>query len=328
MYPHRINLGGPWEVSTETKKTRLTIPCRLDQQPGWEQVAGPVVFRRTFRWPKKLMPFERLWLVMNAPDPYMKVRLNESLLHVADFQKPDLIEPTRRPQRAIDISYQIQEKNKLEVTFQNSPSTQGRLMRGFWGSVYLEVRRDIHLTGLVGTLVWEKHFPRLQLIANVAGHTDRKLSVVVRLDHHEVLYQELSCLGSSLEVTTPPLEIALWQPHQANVLHRLEVHLLDPACLLDQHTYAVGFSRVINQGAGQYLINNHLISNLQPIDLDEPLSESVTLDQADHLGKPIVLRLPAPDIECEPFLWYHPCVIGRVIPSPATPSLPSSPDCS
>ena len=104
------------------------------------------------------------------------------------------------------------------------------------GPVYLEVRRDVHLAALVGETLWEADRPRLRLTARLLGEASRSLSLVVRLDEREVLYADLP-QSSSVDVVTPPLDVRRWRPNQFNVVHQVDYQLLDPACVLSQHSF-------------------------------------------------------------------------------------------
>jgi hypothetical protein len=234
------------------------------------------------------MPFERLWLTVSCNQPFT-VRVNEeSLGEHADPRLP----------LSLDLTSRAQTVNTLELVM----AAEAREFR--LGPIYLEVRRDVHLTDIVGETYWEGKTPRLHLTARRVGEPARPLSIIVRLDEQEVLYQEL---GSSekIEVMTPSLEVRLWQPGQANYLHQLDCQLLDPACVLSQHSFQTGFRQVEPLGRGEYRVNDTPVQvNATP--WDGPLDESASLTAADREGRPLVL---ANVVDALPYLWHHPSVI-------------------
>jgi hypothetical protein len=80
------------------------------------------------------------------------------------------------------------------------------------------------------------------------------------------------------------------------VLQQLEVHLLDPACVLAQHQFLTGFARpMVGEKA-------------EPLPDEEAVLESPWLDEADRLGK--VISIATTDTATLlPYLWHHPSVM-------------------
>lgn len=256
MYPHRINLREPWQ-----------------KQPGTK-----LNYARAFNWPTKLMPFEELWLVVGTVFSPFRVTLNQQLLGEQPFVRVPLELP---------VTPYLQSQNLLQIECLEQPSYEG--VR----NVFLEVRAKVHLQHLIGSIRWENDRPRLHLNAKLNGQPDRPLSIVVRLNHHEVHYQEVGLPGKVIEVSTPALDVQPWQIGQHNELYDLEVQLLDPACSLSQHHYLTGFAPPEN-GTAFDTMPDH-----------ESYLESSWLDQADRTGKLVAIK----DYDqVLPYVWHHPSV--------------------
>jgi len=237
------------------------------------------------------MPFERLWLVASCARP-VQVVLNDQVL--GTHQDPWV------PFEA-DISPIVRPSNELRFMLEAA-------VEGLPGPVYLEVRRDVHLAGMVGVAVWESTRPRLRLTGQIRGEPSRPLSFVVRLDEREVLYQDLP-RSESLDVTTPELEVRQWQAGQTNVLYQLDFQLLDPACVLSQHGFLTGFRAVV-PGPGESRLDG-VHPWVETVTWQEPLDESPVLIDADRQGKLLVLSHPrANPATSLPWLWQHPSVVG------------------
>lgn len=334
MYPHRIHLAGPWEIRAGSKSVRVKYPFDLGTIAELQSVDPPITLRRTFRWPTELSSFKRLWLTINSTDKPIAIRLNDKLL--GEPRAPYL--PWTH-----DISSVVQPQNQLELSlpWQGSlvakslvlspecfvSKTQHSALSAqhlsfLCGPIYLEVRRQVHLANVCCTINWQNDQPILEMTARAAGTSERPLAIVIRLNEEEVHYQECPELTRTtdrlqISIPLPPpksegIRETFWQPGQANVLHTLELHLLDPACLLDQHTYPVGFRQLRRREDDTYQINDRVIKEIRIHDLDEPLVEPVKLGHLDRDGVPIILRIPAePTLQSayQPLLWYHPCVV-------------------
>jgi beta-galactosidase/beta-glucuronidase len=298
MYPHRINLAGPWEVVTARKTFRVNFADDLVNHPQLGD--RDITLRRVFRWPTELLPSERLWLTVNSTSYPLEIRLNGELLG----EHQALYLPWTR-----DISNAVQERNLLEVFFRLA-DTAAHI--AWCGPIYLQVRRQVHLTDIFCQMQWQNHQPRLEISARAKGTSDKPLAVVVRLNDQEVYYQEcpeLTRTGDRLQLSTPPIQTTLWEAGQPNVLQTLDLHLLDPACLLEQNTYRIGFREVQRLGDNKYHINEHDYENVVIHDLDEPIDEPTKIERLDREGTPIILRIPAEETLYAPFFWHHPCII-------------------
>ena len=183
-----------------------------------------------------------------------------------------------------------QNQNLVEILCEPDPHLP---FRGITRTVFLEVRRSVHLQQLVGKVHWQGEQPSLQLQAKISEASERRLSIVVRLNEREVHYEELPLGQLEVNVTTLPFEAPRWLPGRENVLEQLEVHLLDPACVLAQHTFATGFARHEKDEAGVALPR------------DEAVFESVWLEEADRLGRIVSVD----DVSCLPWVWHHPCLV-------------------
>jgi len=260
MYPHRINLREPWQA-----------------------IATPegIAYRRVFKWPTELMPFEQLWLVVGGVDSLYEVKFNQRSLG----SQGDGRVPLER-----DITSLIQNQNLIEI---ECDPAHHQPFRGITRTVFLEVRRTVHLRDLVGQVLWLNEKPQLRLSARISRPSERRLSIVVRMNDHEVQYEELAVDASRIDVVTPPLEVQRWQPGRENVMQQLEVHLLDPACVLAQHTFATGFA--------QHTPEEPAVA----MPIDEPIFESPLLEQADRTGQVVISNYYW---ESVPWLWHHPCL--------------------
>jgi len=263
MYPHRINLREPWQAIAE--------------QNG-------IAYRRVFSWPTQLMPFEQLWLVLGGVDSAYQVKLNRQHLGT---------QPDGRLPWEMNITSVVQNQNLIEILCEPDPHQP---FRGITRTVFLEVRRSVHLRQLVGKVHWHGEKPGLQLWAKISEASERRLSVVVRLNEREVHYEELPLGQLEVNVTTQPFEAPRWQRGRENVLQQLEVHLLDPACVLAQHTFATGFARHERGEAGVALPR------------DEAVFESSWLEEADRQGR-IVSVVDDEVMTYWPWVWHHPSVI-------------------
>lgn len=268
MYPHRINLREPWTAIPHQQST---------------------TFRRAFRWPTELMPFEQLWLVIGWADLPIQVTLNKQLVG----SQQDTGVPLQ-----LNITSFIQNQNLLEVTCSrvgDSVKAQGKI-----SSVFLEVRRSVHLSTLTGNCRWNVGKPLFELAATIAGQVERQLSLVIRLNDKEIHYGDLARVDVPIIVTSETLDVPKWMPWQTNELQNLEIQLLDPACVLSQHHYQTGF------------VDTVLAANL-PIDdypSQEPILESAWLERADRQGRLVRLQ-DVPLAARLQYLWHHPCLKHR-----------------
>lgn len=259
MYPHRIHLREPWQ-------TRPGEPC---------------TYARIFNWPAELMPFEELWLIVGTVYAPFQVKLNQHLLGS---------QPLPRVPLELNLTKLIQHQNLLEIVCLEPP-TPARVH-----GVRLEVRRSVHLQEIVGTYAREGTHPLLKLQARIAGIPDRKLSLVLRWDEQEILYQELGLPAGFIEVKATLPESPCWQAGQQNQLHELEVQLLDPSCIMAQHHYQTAIPTAD-------LITS---ASRTPLPGEIALFESAWLTEADRTG----LMVSLPDrARVLPYVWHHPCLM-------------------
>ncbi|HQR08912.1 MAG TPA: hypothetical protein PLN21_18975 [Gemmatales bacterium] len=261
MYPHRINLRNPWQA-----------------------VADPegIAYRRVFSWPTELMPFEQLWLTVGGVDSPYRVTLNRQLMgNQADGRMP----------LEMNITPVVQNQNLVEIVCAPDPNQS---FRGITRTVFLEVRRSVHLQQFIGKVLWKNGRPQLHLYGKITGTSERKLSIVVRLNDQEIHYEELPLHQNELNVTTQPFNAPRWQPGRENVLQQLEVHLLDPACVLAQHTFMTGFAQHRNDEPAEVLPD------------DEAIFESSLLNEANSQGRVMTYKDAAHYL---PWLWHHPSLV-------------------
>lgn len=261
MYPHRIQLREPWQ-------------CLPGQQ---------MIFRRAFRWPTELMPFEELWLIVGSINVPCRVMLNQKLVASHhDAQLPCLV----------PITSQVQMQNILEIVCEPVAGPRAPQLNG----VFLEVRRTLHLGPITGKVEWAEKKPILHLHAPLHGTSEKRLSVAVMFNDQEVHYQELSADAREMDLATPPLEVVPWIPGQINQLHSLDVRLLDPASILDQRHYQTGFRQ------------HETIATAETFPPQERLFESAWLEQADREGRAVEVFTSEVSLAL-PWLWHHPSVV-------------------
>lgn len=279
MYPHRINLREPWQAIANAPHT---------------------TFRRAFRWPTELMPFEQLWLIVGYANAPIQVALNQ---HQIGSQSE-----TRLPLE-LNITAQLQSQNLLEITCLQTPATIG--------SIYLEVRRSVHLYNIIGSCLWNAGKPTFEFHAHIRQPIERKVSVVIRLNDKEVCYQEQHHPEQLIHIMLESLSAPHWLPGQGNQLQNLEIQLLDPSCLLAQHHFQTGFVEPAS----------HPLARTEAFPSDEPVLESPWLADADKQGKLVTtldLDIPA----FANYLWHHPSIRAANPSWPAVPLPLAAPRCS
>lgn len=310
MYPHRINLRGPWHVEAERafdldgdgqerprpqplpEPTLMTMPCRWEALAPWRDFAGTVRCCRRFQWLHELTPFERLWLVFHGADYEAEVRLNGVILggHVGAFDPFEF-----------DITGSILPRNELEVRvtrpglrepasrLQRFPLGSGHRGGGLWGTVALEVRRATCLQGLHINATVEDDVPRLNLAGQVAGALAPHLELRVRLGRQTLDHIPLASSGGDRafhqQWTLPHVE--RWWPRELAgfgrpTRHELIVDLLDTATQLDQRVYSIGFRAVSLRGPQECLLNGHVVP-FRTIELTQPIAEAESLAAQDEL---------------------------------------------
>jgi hypothetical protein len=148
---HTIRLRGPWgcqpltrhepNEAGESRESTANLPPagRLRLPADWSGVCGAdfrgcVRLRRRFHWPARLMPRERVWLVLEEVTDAAVVRLNEEVL--GEFTAADA-------PRAFDVTDVLEPTNVLLVDVTYSPDGPGGTLHavgGLTGEVRLEVR--------------------------------------------------------------------------------------------------------------------------------------------------------------------------------------------
>jgi hypothetical protein len=143
---HTIRLAGPWgcqpfaryeldEAGRHRETTENLPPAgRLTMPADWSSVCGAgfrgrVLLRRRFHWPTRLMPRERVWLVLDEVCGSAQVWLNDQSL--GD------VEARAAPWEA-DITELLEPTNVLIAEVSHSGPTGE--MGGLTGEVRLEVR--------------------------------------------------------------------------------------------------------------------------------------------------------------------------------------------
>lgn len=311
MYPHRINLRGPWDAQP-LARTRLRrdgsieevdgavspalkmmMPCRWEQA-GLGPFQGRVRFRRSFGWPKELAGYERLWLVVGAADYFAKVILNDQPLgeHAGAFDPFEF-----------EITALVKERNELVIDVdcpvadplaQREWLWRGRLGTGggLWGTVALEVRRESFLKLARVAATFDGHLGGLEISGEICAQQDQANDLSVRLGNRELTYRASRRGSFALVLPTGPVEP--WQPMGLGEqrCYELQIRLNDVACQLDQKFYQVGFRHVEKRNDG-WRINGTMVTTGSPTDYWlEPVAEMYTLDIADARGGMSCLEMP------------------------------------
>lgn len=160
MYPHRIRLRGPWQVTplgNAAPPARVAAhPCRWSEA-GLGEFHGSVRHLRRFGIPRRLDDFETVWLLFDGFTGAADIALNGSdlLRHCTGAQE-------------IEITGQLQPRNTLEITL-----TSDAPDAGLWGEVALEIRRRAWLRNLRLEIIGE----RLRLSGDVRGRADSALDL-------------------------------------------------------------------------------------------------------------------------------------------------------
>lgn len=331
MYPHRINLRGPWDVqplsatrlrrdgSSEALPGPVPPPLKMRLPARWHDAGlpgfqGRVRFRRNFSWPKELASYERLWLVLLGVDWRADVFLNGEPL--GSFTGPFL-------PHEIEITRHVRDRNELTIDVdcpKADPLSAQQFLRrgklgpggGLWGTVAVEVRREAFLRMHRVEARLNAGIANIQLEGEVVSETPRGFDLSVRLGDRELAYQPIQPGPFVLEL--PAGEVARWWPAGLGepTRHDLLVSLNDVACQLDQHAWAVGF-REVHATGDAWVVNGQPMEPAARRDWQEPLLEMASLDQADGEGSLIQLDVPAADGETAARLtaavMWHPCVV-------------------
>lgn len=128
MYPHRIRLRGPWDVTAAGATRRVMLPATWAAF-GLENVAGRVVCERRFGYPGRIDAHERVWLIGEGVAPPVEIRLQDEPLGVVTTDR-----------FAFDVTSRLGDRNLVSVTFDAGPDRTGA-----WEDIALEVRATAYL---------------------------------------------------------------------------------------------------------------------------------------------------------------------------------------
>ena len=344
MYPHRIHLRGPWEAEPVAVTTidahgqsvpvAAALPPKLSMvlpgrwaAAGWPDFWGRARFRRRFQWVKPLTDRERLWLGCLGCDGLAEVTLNGTVLGTHDEPFTPF---------TFDVTHFIRDRNELVIEVDAPSDPQGRHLPrgrrgvggGLWGTVFLEVRRDLCLDDLAVVPVWRERQPWLHCSGQLLGLPAGSVHLALRVATEELAFVTLAEAGRfDLQRPLPP-GLARWQPEGQGLphLHLLQIDLQDQHATLDHREITFGIAEVAWADPETVLINGE--RRLRPADyhLVEPLLEAATLEAADRQGRLFVGVLPFSEPAGLPaglraaalqlaeqvrrLTAHHPCLVG------------------
>lgn len=313
MYPHRIHLRGPWDAEPLSATTvdasgqvvtvdaalppraSMVLPCRW-ATAGWSDFWGRVRFRRKFQWVKALGERERLWLGCLGCDGQAEVTLNGSFLGTHDEPHTPF---------TFDVTDLIRGRNELEIEVDAPSDPLGwRLPRGrrgggggLWGTVFLDVRRDVSIDDLAVVPAWHDGQLWLHCSGLLQGKPSGPVHLALRVATEELAFEPLVQAGR-FDVRRPlPADLARWQPAGQGLprLHVLQVDLHDQHATLDHHEVTFGIAEVTWADHETVIINGERRLRPTAYHLCEPLLEAATLDAADDEGRLLVGVLPFPE---------------------------------
>jgi hypothetical protein len=336
MYPHPIQLRGPWDYeplawtrqlddgsivvlpNSLPPPGRMRMPCRW-VDGGLSGFAGRVRFRRRFGKPRQLDDYERLWLVCEGADYYSSWHLNGRLLgeHQGafdpfEFEITNIVQP--RNELIVEVECPAVEEQSSQWMLRGVLGLGG----GLWGVVGLEVRRETFLRELRVWSVLEEDQHRLHVTAAAVDETERIVELYILLNDAVVHYGQLraSPRGEAFEVVRP-----VAQAITAN-LAEVKVELVAGASKLDIQVRPF----VFRTGRAKEPRNPQ-----QLVDLVEPVREGAMILEADRTGQELWIRLPLParlaademvqqeaHRQCRVIvqeLMHHPGIAGWVVPS-------------
>ncbi len=326
MYPHRIQLRGPWDCEPLARTLmhsdgrietldgpvpaarRMTMPCQW-AEGGLGPFTGRVRFRRRFHWTKPLGSHERLWLTFAGADYFTEVRLNGEELgrHAGafdpfEFEITSLVRTTNELVVDVDLPGVTDDAAANPQMLRASavcPPDSG----GLWGVVAVEVRREWFLRSVGLEASFALPSPALCVTGKVAGAPGRSLELYVLCDDRTISYTRVES-GRPFHVTTSPLAVERWWPRGAGPakLYEIRVELIDGASKLHELIRPFGFreigedmqeGRLNVNGCEVQLRSDEPESNFMSTDLPAPGSD--LYDRADREGKLVATRLPIPE---------------------------------
>lgn len=187
MYPHRIRLRGPWELTPIGElPRRLTFPATWTSAglPGFR---GRIALERRFGYPGRIDAHERVWLIGAGVVGPAEIYLQGELLGRVDGQF------------AFEVTERLRDRNVVEVAL---AVESGRT--ALWDDIALEVRATAYLQDVVrdGDVVRGR----------VAGTCDSLLEVYVLAAGATCGYREVTA-GAAFEAAAAagPLRVELVQ---------------------------------------------------------------------------------------------------------------------
>ncbi len=201
MYPHRIRLRGPWcyaPLAGSLPTGVMRLPCRW-RDGGLDEFSGKVRFTRHFGSPRRLDPYERVWLTVAGVSGSCEIDLNDKFVghrqgidHPVEFPITDLIRP----------------RNTLTITVEADSNG------GIWGEVALEIRAAAWLSDVTVEAWSEGENGFLRLRAAVRGEAERPLDLYAILGRSTALQAAVSA-GQSFELVSEPLPPERWREERA-----------------------------------------------------------------------------------------------------------------
>jgi hypothetical protein len=187
-YPHRIRLRGPWECEPLQRLTapgarpeplpkplRMTMPCCW-REGGLGEFAGRVRFTRSFGYPGRIDPGERVWLTFAGIEGVAEVSLNGHPLGHHEAGPFDH-----------EVTPLLGERNRLVVEIEEST---GR--GGLWGEVALEIRRTAFLRRVQAWVTRVNPSGQVEIAGEVVGTAERPLDLYVLVDGANCAYRTVA----------------------------------------------------------------------------------------------------------------------------------------
>lgn len=175
MYPHRIRLRGPWDVTAAGVTRRVMLPASWAGF-GLDGVVGRVVCQRRFGYPGRIDAHERVWLIGEGVSSPVEIGLQGETLGTVTTNR-----------FAFDVTARLGERNLAQVAFETGPDRSGA-----WDDIALEVRATAYLADVsaAGNVLRGK----------VAGTADGPLEIYVLADGRSCGYGQGKA-GETFEVS-------------------------------------------------------------------------------------------------------------------------------